>query len=255
MTGAVPQQRFSLLGAEHWPELTIELLSDPQPGPWDLTHAVPGGVVSYDRVTRRARVPAAAGATLEDLVHPHIMIAAYLAAASRDEEAIHAAACAHGGGAWVLLGAHEQGKSTLLAMLSRLGCQPLTDDMVVIRDGVVCTGARCVDLRPPAARQLGVSAPARFSTRNRIELPPVAAEHPLRGFIHLTWAQPLALVALRPRDRLARLVAQLGHVRRRDRARLLELTAVPHWELRRPPDWEGAERSAELVRELMEDQR
>jgi hypothetical protein len=252
MLGTVPEQRFSLLGAEHWPPLTIQLLPDPRPEPGNLTHAVPGGVVSYDRATGWARVPAAAEATLEDLVHPNIMIAAYLAAAARDEEAIHAAACAHNGGAWVLLGTHEQGKSTLLAMLAELGCSPLADDMVVIRDRVVCAGARCVDLRPAAAQRLGGGAPARFATRNRIELPPIAAEHPLRGFIHLTWAEPLELVALRPRDRLARLVAQLGHVRRRDRTRLLGLTAVPHWELRRPPDWASAMRSAELVRELME---
>lgn len=175
------------------------------------------------------------------------MVAAFLAAPARGEEAIHAGACAHAGGGWVFLGGHEQGKSTLLALLAALGCEPPTDDMAVIRDGKVCAGARCLDLRPSAAAYLGVGKPARLDTRSRVSLPPVQAGHPLRGFLHLSWSSRMRLRRLPARERRMRLTEPIGYLGRLAPGRLLEYAALRHSELSRPRDWHSAEYGAQLV--------
>jgi hypothetical protein len=210
-------------------------------------------MVCFDPRARHAVVPRPERTTPEDLVHPGLTIAAFLAARVRGDEAIHAGACAHAGGAWVLLGDHQQGKSTLLALLASLGCEPLSDDMAVIRDGHVCAGPRCLDLRPSAARQLGVGEPTRMDTRHRMSLPPVRAESPLRGFVRLSWSARLSLRSLPARERLASLIEHAGHLPRADPGRLLEFATLPHYEFSRPRDWNIAERGARLVQDAMTD--
>jgi hypothetical protein len=246
----VPLDWFSCFGAERWPTLRIEFEPSPLPFDGELYQRIEDGFVCVDPATGRARVPRVAGRSLDDLVHPHLTVAAHLSALSRGDDPLHAGSCAHAGGAWVFLGDHEQGKSTLLALLQRLGCQPLADDLTVIRGDQICAGPRCVDLRPSAARHLGIGRPARVDTRWRVSLPPVPAEHRLRGFLHLRWATHIQLRQLSARERLTRLVAHIGHLPHAPE-RLLEFAELPHYELSRPRDWKSAADSALVVRDMM----
>jgi hypothetical protein len=240
-----------VLGAAHWPELRVDFQLARAARSGEITHPAPGGLVCFDPRFGRALVPRPQGSRSEELLHPGLTIAGFLAARVRGDEAIHAGACAHAGGAWIVLGDHEQGKSTMLALLARLGCEPLTDDLTVIRDGNVCAGARCLDLRPAAAAHLGVGEPSRLNTRRRMNLPPAQAEHPLRGFLHLNWSSRIGLRLLPARERMVRLIEQIGHFARPEPARLLEFAALPHYELSRPQDWDSADRGARLVQEAM----
>jgi hypothetical protein len=237
-------------GADAWPRLTVEIRPDPKPlDEW--CHEAPGGMVWLDRARMRAVVPLPDGAETDDVVHPGLTVAAYLGARARNEEAIHGGAVAHDGGAWVLLGDHERGKSTMVALLSVLGSQPVADDMIVLRGRRVCAGPRCLDLRPEAAAHLGVSAQVRSGTRRRMVLAPVAAEHPLRGFVHLAWGDRPQLRQLAGRGSLSRLIEFMGHLWRPDPAKLLELAELPHLELTRPRDLGRAEVSARLLQDAM----
>jgi hypothetical protein len=52
----------------------------------------------------------------------------------------------------------------------------------------VKAGPRCIDLRP-GAHHFGRGVAVRPSDpRNRLALPPIAAEHRLAGLIHLEWS-------------------------------------------------------------------
>ena len=80
------------------------------------------------------------------------------------------------------------GKSTLLASLNEIGVPIVTDDVLVFAGTAVMAGPRCIDLRPDAQR-FGLGVAVRPSDpRNRIVLPPIAAEHHLAGVIHLEWS-------------------------------------------------------------------
>jgi hypothetical protein len=138
-------------------------------------------------------------------------------------------------------------------MLSSVGCAPLTDDLTVVRDGAVCSGPRCLDLRPSSAMHLGIGEPARHDSRRRVALAPVAAEHPLRGFVHLRWGETVSLTRLPARERMRRLIGEIGPFPRSDHSRLIEFAARPHYELRRPREWSAAEHSVTLVRAMMDD--
>jgi len=242
----LPPDCLAVRNAVDWPRLSVAFQAQPRARAGELTHPAPGGVACLSPSTGQARVPLN-GETNEDCLHPGLAIVGFLAARSRDEEAIHGGAFAHRGGAWVILGDHEQGKSTLLVLLARSGAEVLADDLTVIREGQVCAGPRVLDLRPPAAKYFGLGAYARGGMRRRLSLDPVEAEHPLRGFLHLTWSAEVEIRLLAPRIRLQRLVAQIGHLPRRQPRRLLELAALPHYELARPRDWQHAQRGVDLV--------
>lgn len=241
-----------MFGAEHWPPLEVSFTSTPTPSPGDIVmQEGPGGRVCLDPSGVRAVVPLIDGAPTDELVHPGLTAAAWLAARLRGDEVMHAGACVHGSGAWVVIGDHEHGKSTLLALLLGLGIEILADDMVVIREGRACAGPRCLDLRPEAGHLLDMGAPVRGGFKRRVSLPPIAAEYPVRGFVHLDWGEQLVLERLRPSERMGRLLAHTGTPPRRDPSDMLRLSELPHYLLSRPREWSSAKPAAELVYELL----
>jgi hypothetical protein len=245
-------ESLAVLGAEEWPELTVSFVRDPSPGPQDIVmERGPGGRVCLDPTGMRAVVPHPDGAPLAELVHPGLTAAAWLAARLRGEEVMHAGAYIHDDGAWIVIGDHEHGKSTLLGLLLCLGVEILADDMIVVRDGNACAGPRCLDLRPEAAARLELGSPAREGFKNRVQLAPIRAEYPIYGFVHLAWSDRLTLERLRPAERMARLLAHTGEPPRRRPADMLALSESPHFLLSRPRDWSTATRSAELVRDVI----
>jgi hypothetical protein len=245
-------ESLAVLGAEGWPELHVSFAAVPTPGADDIVmEQGPGGKVFIDRAGLHAVVPHPPGAPLDELVHPGLTAAAWLAARVRGDEVMHAGAYVHDDGAWIVIGDHEGGKSTTLALLLAMGVEILADDMVVIRAGRACAGPRCLDLRPEAGARLEVGVPVREEFKRRVSLPPIRAEYPIRGFVHLAWSEGLACERLRPAERMARLLEHTGQPPRRRPAEILQLSALPHFLLSRAQDWETATRSAELLIETL----
>jgi hypothetical protein len=246
---ALPAHRLAVCGAEDWPTLEIGFAERPVPGPRDIyVDPGPDGVVCIDPDGVRAVLSRPAGMPLDDLIHPSLGAAAWLAARRSGQEVMHAGAClASAGGAYILIGGNGAGKSTMLALLHRRGRQILADDMVVFRADEACAGPRCLDLRPDAAERLGLGSPVRGESKRRVSLPPIRAQAPVLGFIHLDWAPRLELAPLPPSERMRRLLAHADPAPRRRPQDLLRLAALPHHRLARPRGWDTAEHAAELL--------
>lgn len=243
---------LAIIGGESWPVLEVSFAFDPEPGSEDIVmRQGPGGPVCLDASGTRAVVPRIPDMPVSELVHPGLTAAAWLAARLQGEEVMHAGAYVVEDGAWIVIGDHEHGKSTLLGLLFSMGSEILADDMIVIRDGRACAGPRCLDLRAEAAGRLEIGTPARLGYKHRVGLPPIAAELPIHGFVHLDWADDLSLRRLRPGERMSRLLAHTGQPPRRRPSEMLELSELPHLLLSRPRDWDMAVRSAEMARDIM----
>jgi hypothetical protein len=166
---------------------------------------------------------------------------------------MHAGAIAGPAGAWAVIGPKGAGKSTLLATLARAGVPIVTDDILVFRDGVAMAGPRCVDLRPDA-KGFGLGVAVRPSDpRNRIALPPIAAEHRLVGLIHLEWSPTdTRLDPLDYREAIKRLLtlrSDRGYPR--NPQALLDLAALPALVLRRARSMSVLGECVELVQLLL----
>jgi hypothetical protein len=138
-----------------------------------------------------------------------------------------------------VLGNKEDGKSSLLAWLARGGdVEVLTDDLIVVQDGAVFSGPRCIDLRPGAAEPLGRAGSrlVRRASRLRLELPPCRGEARLDAIVVLAWGSgpDVMLHSLSPTQGLA---ALLPHALNAGQGDLLELIGVPVWVLERPRTW------------------
>ncbi len=135
------------------------------------------------------------------------------------------------GAAWGVVGAKEAGKSTLMYACHLGGASVLTEDVLVLAGRTAFAGPRCIDLRVPAPDAVAVR-----DGRHRVTLPPCPAEAPLAGFVHLAWHDaPAATRALDLAGRLRRLADERrGDARWRGDVELLDLAALPAFELRRP---------------------
>jgi hypothetical protein len=154
-------------------------------------------------------------------------------------ETLHAGAfVAAGGGAWALLGEKTAGKSTTLAWLAEHGAQVVADDIVVLSGGCALAGPRCLDVRDDASAHLEAGTPAsmpREGGRNRVVLPPLRSEVPLRGIVYLEWGERTALERVPTAERIERLVVQRQGVSiHSDPVDVLDLAALPALVLRRP---------------------
>jgi hypothetical protein len=171
---------------------------------------------------------------------------------SRGIDAMHGGALLTDAGALAVIGPREAGKSSLLAQCHRDGVQVASDDIIVL-DGMRClAGPRCIDLRDEPARRLGPGVPVRNATKQRIALPPVPAETELAGVVHLAWGASLELVPLRPSERLIRLAERRAvEMWPRSRSLVLDLAALPAFELRRPHGLDSLATSAALLIERL----
>jgi hypothetical protein len=193
--------------------------------------------------------------TDSELIHPYLAPVAAVANYWFDRESFHAGAFVVDSSAWAVIGEREVGKSTLLASLALRGITILSDDMLILDGDVPFTAPRSIDLRPAAAKHFGVGEPLGIvGTRERWRLRLVPTTEParLRGWIFLSWGDRVETAAVVPHDRVARLGSQRGlRLAPRDPARLLDLVALPAWELRRPPDWDRLESATEAVLDLV----
>ena len=200
-----------------------------------------GGRLMLDRTRRTAHyvVPRPLGP--DEIVHPYLAPAAAMFAHWDGRLAFHAGAFVAGGGVWAIAGAREAGKSTTLARLAARGHDIFTDDVLILDGSRALAGPRAVDLRPDAARRLGVGRAlgvAGSRPRWRIALPPCPAELPFRGWMFVEWAERPHAHRLRASECLGRLTETLT-VRLDPLAPhgLLDLAALPAWSVGRERDW------------------
>ena len=182
--------------------------------------------------------------TADAIVHPVATTPLAILSRWRGDVALHAGAVVHDGGAYALCGAQGAGKSTMLALLAERGLPVAADDLLVVDDGDVLVGPRCVDLRPdvasrfPEARFLGV-----VGARERYRLSTAAAPPrvPLRGLFLLEWTDaPTTSVSPLSLEERVGLVHEFDYaalVGLPHPEALLDLLALPMWRFARPRDW------------------
>ena len=190
-------------------------------------------------------------AAVGELVHPHLGPVAAFGSQLRGRESLHAGAVVIGDGAWAVMGAKGAGKSTLLAWLALSGYRVLADDVLVIDEECrALAGPRVIDLREGAARGFGVGEPIGAPPRQRYRMliGGVPAAVPLQGFIRLAWGDVPTVVRVPVAWRPAALAAcRAVRLAPRDPNVLVQLSALPMVELRRPREWEQAADAADRL--------
>ena len=227
-----------------WPVIRVELgrgqLTRPSLDDDRAAVLLQDGAVGLDRHARTATFFSEELLDSEDVLTPHLNITGALFARWLGRQAFHAGGFVTDGGAWAVLGNREAGKSTMLAWLALAGHPILTDDLFIVDQGTVLAGPRFIDLREPAASALGCEdhvAPSRSGMRSRLELAPVSPEVPLKGWIFLGWDHEVNLRLVPPAQRLARLgPMQAVLMAPANPSAMLDLVALPVWELLRPRD-------------------
>ena len=211
----------------------------------------PKGSLVIDRASRTSvytmpRLPSDA-----ELVHPYVAGTAAIAARWHGWQSFHAGGFAVGGEVWGVVGDRGLGKSTLLAALAGLGAAVISDDLLVVRDGRVLAGPRCIDLRKQSAAELGVGENIGVvgnRERWRVQLGAVEAELPLAGWITLEWDAEMMIERVTPTERFPRLLDNLTVVLDPpDPPAVLALASLPMWTLRRPRRLDGVAASAQLL--------
>jgi hypothetical protein len=246
----------------HWPPLQLAIeqqtpapaLDRIGPDSADIRLAG-GGWVQIRREPVRAvyRVPG----TLQPaaLVHPYLAPVALVAARWLGRESFHAGAFATADGAYALLGDKEAGKSTTLAWLLAHGHEIVCDDALILDGPNALAGPRSIDLRAESARRLGVGDPlgtVGVRERWRIQLDPIPAELPLKGWVTLEWAGEIGVEPIRGTAKLGALTPHRGVFIEPPRPELLvDYAALPHWRLRRPRNWEAIGASVERLLEAL----
>jgi hypothetical protein len=251
----------ALLGdsSADWP--TLELVrrvgtapgGDDQLGPERASiRLIDDGRVEIERVPGRATFTTRRPLGDDELVHPYLGLAAAVYSRWLGRESFHAGAFEARGRTWIVAGEKAAGKSTLLASLALRGRHVLADDVVVL-DGVeALAGPRSIDLRADSAAALGagedVTAPGGRE-RWRLALPAAEARVPVAGWVFPAWADDAPeVVPVPPNERLVRLAG--SRVLRVEPERpevLVELAALPAWELRRSRGWDGLGDALDLL--------
>jgi len=240
IVGTPGEPWLAVRDCEDWPLLTFE--RDPE-----LPQT---GGVRVDAASLRARVPE--NWSDEHMLHPGLALAALDLAPVRGIDSVHAGAVLGPDGAWALVGTKEAGKSTLVGHFAALGAEVLTDDVLALEGDRCLAGPRFVDLRPTAAERMRGTIAARGGTRGRLLLPPAPASARLAGFVYLAWGDELALDPLPAPERLRRLAARRAEDRwPADSSLLLDLAALPAFELRRPKRWDLLDETAEVLSDLV----
>lgn len=189
--------------------------------------------------------------TDEELVHPYLFAAAATINHWLDRHTFHAGAFVHGDGAWIVAGAKEAGKSSILAQLAIRGLPVLSDDLVVVDGDDVLAGPTCIDLRPDAARHLGVGEDigiVGIRPRWRYMIPATSTRVPIRGWVFPQWDRNVTVTRLASRDRLRALFAnQALRVPPRRPHAMLTLAAAPGYVFGRPRRWWDTDRALDQL--------
>ena len=187
------------------------------------------------------------------VIHPGLGAVAVVTTLLLGGEAVHAGAVLTPDGAIGLLAERGGGKTTTLGYLAtRLGLGVLTDDQLVIRDGLGHAGPRCLDLRPRAVAALDLhdrAAVVRGGDRHRFHLADVSLSAPLLGTVVLEWGDKVATHRVPPSERLG-FLARHRTLPGQEGGRLLPLwlASLPMRRLTRP---RGVEHLPSVARALL----
>jgi hypothetical protein len=201
-----------------------------------------------DRVRRSATLFTTSPGDDGRMVHPFLSVVGAVFGWWLGRDVLHAGALSIDGRGWAVIGEQGSGKSSLLAQLGATGETVMADDLVVLEDGAVLAGPRCVDLRTPALELIDPGRPTqavRAGGRHRLLVDPAPLAVPLRGWMFLSWGSRLRVQRLGPGERLRRLSRE-----RSAGSGLLELARLPGWELERPRDSASLTGAAELVLDM-----
>lgn len=211
----------------------------------------PDGSLLIDRASRTSVFTMPYLPSDEEMVHPYIAGTAAIAARWHGWQSFHAGGFAVGGEVWGVVGDRGLGKSTLLAALAGLGAAVVSDDLLVVHEGRVLAGPRCIDLRQQSAAELGVGhhiGVVGNRERWRVQLGTVEPELPLAGWITLAWGSELMIERVTPAERFPRLLDNLTVLLDPpDPPSVLALASLPMWTLRRPRRLDGVRASAERL--------
>jgi hypothetical protein len=250
----VPQEARRLLGPAEpdWPRLELSsVVGETAPGPERVTEdraeltLRTGGRVVVDRAAGRAEYTTPRPLGADELVHPYLAPAASIMAWWHGRAALHAGAFAVDGRAWAVVGEREAGKSSTLALLSRRGIEIVTDDLLVVDEGVVLPGPRAIDLREDASAELGGTealGKAGARERWRLAVSPLVSRPALAGVVVLAWGDALEVAPLSAGERFAAIESQLAvRLPAREPESLLDLVALPAWRFSRSRGWDGVD--------------
>ena len=209
------------------------------------------GSLHLDRDAGVARYVTTTPLSPTGLVHPFLSPVAAIWAWWEGWPAFHAGAFVAAGGAWAVLGERGSGKSSTLGQLAADGVGVVADDLLVLSGGRVAAGPRCLDLRPDAARHLGIGESVGvLGTRERWRAPLADVPHelPFCGFIYLEWGEEVAVREVRGASRVTRLLAHLAlRLPPARQAAYLELATLPAWTFSRPPGLSSLDSVAEVI--------
>jgi len=214
-----------------------------------------GGWIDLQRDPGSARFVVPAPLSTDELVHPFLAPAAAVFAHWHGREGLHGGALALGGTAWGVVGDRFGGKSSLLAALAADGTDVVCDDVLVLAGREAFPGPRTIDLREDAAAALGVGGDigvAGARERWRLKLPPLTRPLALGGWVFTDWADDVQMERLPASETLVRLYSNRSiTVPPRNPTALLQLSALPAWELRRPRSWAAVPATLELLLETL----
>jgi hypothetical protein len=213
-----------------------------------------GESVLVDRSTMTVQVITHGHVDDRLMVHPYLGLPAAWASRWLGRQVLHGGAFLHAGRAWALLGGKEGGKSSTLAWLLGRGHAIVSDDILVIEEGTVFSGPRCVDLRPSAASRLGGEniGTVGARTRWRLNAGPVAPSMPLAGVVHLSWGDRVRVEPLTAEQRLAGLVEHSAMSPDESEAvAFLDLAVLPSWRFVRPHGWQTFEQANTELLEVL----
>lgn len=210
-----------------------------------------GGRIELRRNPGQARYVVPTPLSTHELVHPFLAPAAAVFAHWHGREGLHGGALAIGSTAWGVVGDRLGGKSSLLAALATGGTDVVCDDVLVLAGREAFSGPRTIDLREDAAAALGVGeviGAAGARERWRLRLPQLARALSIGGWVFTDWDDNLQIEHLPASETLVRLYRNRSiTVPPRDPEALLQLSALPAWELRRPRSWAAVPATLELL--------
>jgi hypothetical protein len=191
----------------------------------------------------------------EFVIQPHLNTAAASIAMRRGWQAFHAGAFELDGGAWGILGAKQSGKSSTLALAFRRGSMIVTDDLLVVGDGVAMAGPRCIDLRiePAQVLDMGIDlGRVGFRERWRVYVDPCPPCLPIAGFIVPSWGEDRVQL-VPPVSRLPMLIANssMQGLTMNDPDQYLRLASRPMLSWSRPRSWSTARESFDRLIEVL----
>jgi hypothetical protein len=227
------------IGEASWPHVVVSQeigVFEPLDHTITADRAEVGGGVVIDRLRSTATLRTPRAFPTDQLVHPMLAWLGVTYAHWRGLLAMHGGAFTLGDRAWMILATKGGGKSSTLAALHTAGHVILTDDLVIVSEGRILAGPRCIDLKVDPESILGREmVHERLGERRRILLPDHEQPVPLGGAFLLEYGEHIGLEPVPVGERIMK-ASDHRALDKTDPRLVLGLAKVPMWTLKRPRD-------------------